>query len=199
MNWIRKLSIAWALCLCPYSAIFAEATPQSSDYVTLATFNANQGLAQILLKNYSLALEDLQRAAANLERSGKEVPETEFLIRFGQAVAFDNLNNPIQTNRMLEQLRELFDDCDSSGNSANETEMTQPLNVLSQVAQLASSDSVRGELLSYLDPGYNALCCDGEMHAEKHSHFWKKVGKICKQVLVDVFTKFIEQWLEHHK
>ena len=181
--------------------------PNAADYETLAMFTANQGMAQLLLHNYSFALDELQRAEALLERSNEASPETEFLIRFGQAVAFDNLGNQAQANRMIELMNQKFQECEPSDDLQMNTDIAeemQAVDLMQQIALLAPSDDVKARLLSFFESAHcEMICCHANNHsdyeANKHSsHVWKKVKKICKEILIRAIAKYVEDWLSSH-
>jgi hypothetical protein len=124
-----------------------------------AVVYAGCGNIHLLLGDFEFALEDFRKASLYLEYC--ESPEiSEFMILFGQIVAYDNLNQRDKCEQALGSLllsMQNFDDEEEYDDDGAEIDIdfermyAESIKMMKRLAVLASSDDVREFLLSIVD------------------------------------------------
>lgn len=142
---------------------FSEEMPQSVEEMNLhdesmALVYIGCGNANLLAHNFSLALEDFQRASSLLSKLETPMLEMAFLVSFGKAIASDNLGLKDQCQNaigaMFFILNEGQTDEESDGYDSGISDAILPneceeaADIMKQLATLAPSTSVREILLS---------------------------------------------------
>lgn len=190
------IPMSWIFSCSPLSL----AAQDEAVFTDQATILTNQGIAQLLLHNDSLALQEFQRAET-LHPSF----ETLFLIQCGQAIAWDRLGNHESAVRLLDSIDQTFQICEPSTDpSVHPDEEMEAIEFMQTIAKLAPSPDVHNRLLAYFrSSDHNAVYYYTKGHSSDPSHhsskFWKKVRRICKEVLIRVISKYIEEWLNSHQ
>src|SRR5271156_3333067 len=100
-----KFAIATVLLSSTLPCISQENMPVVKETELSETYSAYlsiwNGNANLRSQNYTGALENFALATAFLENAEGSFPEVDFLIHFGQVVAYDNLGLPDQCRQAL--------------------------------------------------------------------------------------------------
>ncbi|HEY2811419.1 MAG TPA: hypothetical protein VGJ00_08540 [Rhabdochlamydiaceae bacterium] len=130
--------------------------------VSPAMAYASCGNVHLLLRDYEFALEDFHRAAICLEHFEEHCPLSEFMILFGKAIAYDNLNERDKCDQVLSSLilhvsdweKIDFEDDDEEEEDDDEDSEEfyhDSIDLYKRIASLAPTQEVREILISFLD------------------------------------------------
>lgn len=212
---IYKLILAVLLLGFSYSS-FAEEIPQLDDKWnlhndSLALVYIGRGNENLLEHHYSQALSDFQYAASLLNNEKIHIPELDFLICFGQIIAYDNLGLKDQCqNAMLSLFLIITQNDDETCNddqsgvvdsNSDQEEYIEGAALMMKLINLAPSPSVREFLFSLIEdisedvePSFSIVnpfylkkddwmyCSDSTAHISQcKSHWWRKVERFAKR------------------
>jgi tetratricopeptide (TPR) repeat protein len=106
------------------------------------------GNAQLLLKDYKIALKSFKKASYLLDESNEDYEAIAFLINFGKVIAYDNLGQKDLSEQALAALLVAMNDEDETDDNEDIDENTKEvLDVMRTLASLAPSADIKEVLL----------------------------------------------------
>lgn len=118
----------------------------------LAVLYVGAGHARLLQSDFLAALDDFEMATFVLEFSKTHLPGLSSLIYFGEAIAYDNIDEPELSQMALGSLNQLVvaAENDASNHGSFSDGDSNSLALLRHIASLAKSSSVRAALQSFV-------------------------------------------------
>lgn len=162
-----KYIVSAFLCLGTGASCMSHEVPQEIQLpfgITIdpaAAYTA-AGHLHLMLRDFEMALQDFRKATFCAEQSDEETAEdVELMVRFGQVIAYDNLNLRDDCERTLQALlmsseKSEPDEEEEEEESEEDKQVSEEVHTMFyNLAQLCPSDDIREALTSLIEKEWN--------------------------------------------
>lgn len=199
-----------------YSHAEEQENPDSHEH-SMSLIYVGYGNKHLMNGEFFQGLHAFQQAEQFLIKSGQPCYEIEFLISFGKAIAYDNLNLKNECQGAIGALMYIFNANNRGQNGDKEPsfsskEYEEADESLKELARLAASIDVREILLSMIDEMSSGLYTisdlphssylgiqpysENRLDLDKDVKFWKRARKLARKVYdAYIFAKKLLEFL----